>query len=182
MLSDAQRENLSVLFAALDAGDDGRITLDDALARADQVCAGFSLDEASPAHRGIQAAYRQCWEELVRIADADADGAIDLEEYLAAIDRGMLEGPAYLERSTFVITRAVFDGADADGDGMVDVEEYVRMITVVDPAREAVARAGFELIDADCDGLIARAELVAALRAALSGGQVPDALGGSVVR
>jgi hypothetical protein len=65
---------------------------DDAVARADQLCAGLGLDAASPAHRDLQSAYRQCWDELMRFADAgfdildrDGDGVISRAEIVDAM-------------------------------------------------------------------------------------------------
>ena len=182
MLSDDQRRTLTVLFDALDATGDGLITRADAIARANQVSVGLALDEDSAAHRDLHAAYGQAWEEIVRVADTDRDGAVDLDEFLATIDRGMLAEPDYLERAILVITGACFDAADANGDGMIDVEEYTRLITAVDPSKDEVARKGFALLDANGSGLVGREELVSALRAACSGAPVPSELGGSIVR
>jgi len=88
MLSHAHRDGLD----ALDATADGLITQDDAVARADQLCAGLGLDAASPAHRDLQSAYRQCWDELMRFADAgfdildrDGDGVISRAEIVDAM-------------------------------------------------------------------------------------------------
>ncbi len=182
MLSDDQRKTLSVLFGALDATGDGLITRADAIARAGQVCAGLALDEDSAAQRDLHAAYGQAWDEVVRVADADHDGAVDLDEFLATMDRGMLADPDYLERAMLVITRACFDAADANGDGMIDVEEYTRTMVSVDPSAEEVARQGFALLDADGDGLVSREEVVGALRTACSGAAVSGEPGGSLVR
>ena len=182
MLSDDQRSTLTVLFDALDATGDGLITRADTIARADQVSAGLALDEDSAAHRDLHAAYGRAWDEVVRGAGADPDGAVELEEFLATMDRGMVADPDYLERAILVITGACFDAADANDDGMIDVEEYTRLITCVDPSREEVARSGFALLDADGSGLVSREELVGTLRAACSGAPASAELGGSIVR
>lgn len=70
MLSDAQRENIAATFDALDATADGLLTRDDAVLRADQLCTGLGLDAASQAHGDLHSAYQQCWDELMRFADA----------------------------------------------------------------------------------------------------------------
>jgi Ca2+-binding EF-hand superfamily protein len=181
VLSDTQRESISAVFDALDASGDGLITHADAMLRADQLSDGFELDEASPARRDIQAAYRQLWDELLRFADTDDDGAVDVEEFIDALDRGMLEDPGFIDSAMLVVTEALFTGADANGDGMIDVEEYSRMLLTVDPTTDELARAGFAIMDTDHDGAISRAELVAAMRAVFYG-DTSDELGARLVR
>jgi hypothetical protein len=101
----AQRAHLTVIFEALDATGDGLNTLDDAVTRADQVCAAS----------------------------------------------------AWTTRPTWRRRGALY------------VEEYTKGFTSIDPAQDELARAGFDILDTDRDGLISRDELLADMRAALSG-------------
>lgn len=123
MLSDEQRASIATIFGALDATDDGLITRDDAVRRADQLCSGLALDAASRARGDVQAAYRQLWDELMRFADADEDGELALDEFLDAVDRGMLEDPGFVDSAMLVVTHACFGAADRDGDGAISREE-----------------------------------------------------------
>ena len=182
MLSDEQRANITEFFHALDVTDDGLITSDDTVVLADQVCTALALDAESAAHREIQAAYRQLWDELMRVADADADGAVSLEEFLDAMDRGMLEDPEFVDRAMLVVTHAFFTAVDADGDERIDIDEFTRAMTVTDPSKDEVARAGFGFIDQDGDGAISRAELIAAIRAVFTSSELPDVPGSRMVR
>ena len=182
MLSPAQRENIAIIFDALDATGDGLITQEDALQRAAQLCTGLALDEDSPAHRELHRAYQQLWDELMRFADADDNGAVDLEEFLAAVDQGMLEDAEFVDRAMLVVSHACFSAADSDGDGAISREEYTRMMTSVDPSKDEIARAGFDLLDRDGDGAISRAELIDAMRQVFCSVDAPEAPGARIVR
>jgi Ca2+-binding EF-hand superfamily protein len=142
MLSDVQVENITAMFHALDATADALLTREDLVARADQMCAVLATDEASPTHQDIQSAYRQAWDELMRFADTNKDGAVTLDEYLDAVDRGMLEDPRYVASAILVVSEALFGAADANGDGVIDRDEYVSMFVAIDLPRD-LAVAGF---------------------------------------
>jgi Ca2+-binding EF-hand superfamily protein len=182
MLSAAQRENIAVTFDALDATADGVLTRDDVVLRAEQLCTGLGLDAASQAHREIHSAYRQCWGELLRFADSDEDGAVTLEEFGDAVDRGMLEDPQFVDSAMLVISHACFSAVDADGDGVIDRDEYSRIFTAVDPSKADLASAGFDILDRDGDGLVSRDELIDAMRQLFVNTEAPEAFGRRVLR
>jgi Ca2+-binding EF-hand superfamily protein len=163
MLSDVQVENITAMFHALDATGDALLTRDDVIVRADQMCAVLAPEDGSQAHQDIQSAYRQAWDELLRFADANADGAVTLEEYLDAVDRGMLEDPQYVASAMLVVSHALFHAADANDDGVISLDEYVSMFEAIDLGRD-LATAGFESIDRDGDGAITHDEFIDALR------------------
>ena len=182
MLSPAQAANIATVFDALDATEDARITRDDVLRRADQLCAGLALDDASAAHREIQSAYRQLWDELMRFADVNEDGGVTLEEFLDAVDRGMLEDPGFVDSAMLVVTHACFTAVDRDSDDAISLEEYASAFTAIDPSKDDLAAAGFAVLDRDGDGLISRAELVAAMRALFVSSDEPPSRGARVLR
>jgi Ca2+-binding EF-hand superfamily protein len=182
MLSDEQRANIATIFDALDATEDGLITREDALRRADQLCTGLALDEESPAHSDIQSAYCQLWDELMRFADADADGAVNLDEFLDAVDRGMLEDPGFVDSAMLVVSNACFSAADRNGDGAIDRDEYASLFTAIDPSKNELASAGFDILDRDGDGLVSRAELIDAMRDVFYSSEPPDTVGARVLR
>jgi len=181
MLTEEQGKNITALFHALDATGDGLLTLDDAIRRADQMCAGLAPDPASAAHRELQAAYRTYWRQLARFADADDDGAVSLEEFLAAIDRAMLAEPDFVEDNMLVVTRALFEAMDADDDGAVSLDEYSAMFRAIDLDAD-LAKAGFELLDSNGDGSISKDELVDAMRAVFYSSDPAEAPGARVLR
>ncbi len=162
MLSDVQRTNISAMFDALDATADGLLSRDDFAVRADQMCAGLAPDAASPHHQELQSAYRQAWDELRYYADCDHDGTVTRDEYVAAVEAGMLTDPEYLEKAVLVVSRALFRAADEDGDGILTRDQYVRMFTAIDLDAD-MAGAGFDHIDRDADGTIGYDEFVQAL-------------------
>jgi Ca2+-binding EF-hand superfamily protein len=145
------------------------------------MCAGLAPDPASPEHRDLQAAYRKYWQELARFADADDDGAVSLEEFLAAIDRAMLAEPDFVEDNMLVVTRALFEAMDADGDGAVSLDEYTAMFRAID-LDDDLAKAGFEILDSNDDESISKDELVEGMRAVFYSSEPAQAPGSRVLR
>ena len=182
MLSEEQRTSITAVFASLDATHDGLISRDDATMRANQVCAAVAPDEASESHRDIQTAYGRLWEELMRYADAEGDGTLTLDEFLDAVDRGMLEDPEFVEGCMLVVSHAVFAAADRDGDGSISREEYALAVTSIDEKNAELADAGFAMMDRDGDGLISRDELLQAIRDAFSSSEPAEGFGARVFR
>ncbi len=179
MLSDVQRANITGMFRGMDATADGLLTRDDAVLRADQMCAVLAPDDSSPQHHDIQVAYQQLWDELQRFADVDADGSVTLDEYLDAMDRGMLADPQYVDKAILVVSHALFHAADVNGDGVIDRGEYVSMYRAIDMTE--LADAAFDNIDRDADGAISHAEFIQALGEVFTS-SAPDSLGSRVSR
>src|SRR5205085_3409294 len=96
----------------------------------------MGVDDGSAAHAEIQAAYRQLWDELMRFADANDDGAVDMDEFLAAVDRGMLADEGFVESAMLVVSHACFTAADRNGDGRISIDEYASAFTAIDPDKD----------------------------------------------
>lgn len=179
-LSQVQYENVGALFHALDATGDGMLDANDYLLRAAQMCAALAPDPASPEHQQIQAAYRQAWDELRQMADADHDGTVTRDEFVAAVEKGVLTDADFVERGMLVVTRALAAAADDDGDGIVSRDDYLRVFRAIELTDE-MASAGFDHIDRDGDDRITCDDFVQALSDVFTTGE-PDALGHRVFR
>lgn len=101
-------------------------------------------------------AYLGWWEQIRRQADRDDDGEVTRDEYLAAVDRGLLEDPRYLDAVTAAGDR-LFDAADRDGSAALSEDELVAIYGAVG-IDAAIAAAAFDQIDADGDGKISKDE------------------------
>lgn len=158
--------NLIGVFTVLDTDGDGHITVADFTAKADQLCAAYSLEAQSAHHTAMQRAYAAWWEQIRQGADSDGDGRVSQAEFVAAIRSGTAADPGYLQ-TVDGVCHAVFDSSDGDGDGRISREEFERIYGAVDMQAD-VTRVAFDHLDTDGDGVISREEFVAGARALLT--------------
>ncbi|MER7703338.1 oxygenase MpaB family protein [Kitasatospora sp. NPDC097605] len=141
----------------LDQTGDGWLTARDLQAMAHNVCWQLELPEDGEAR--VYAAFEAWWEQLRTSMDADGDGRISREEYVAATLAGCDRDPAYLEGGLLPALRAVFAAADTDGDGLLDFAEY-RVLFDGRRVHPAELSHGFRQLDTDGDGVITAAEFL----------------------
>ncbi|MFI2608064.1 oxygenase MpaB family protein [Kitasatospora sp. NPDC018619] len=142
----------------LDQTGDGFVTVHDLRAMAHNVCWQLELDEAGEAR--VYEAFDSWWEQLRAVMDADGDGRVSQEEFVAATLAGCDRDEAYLERGLLPALRALFAAADADGSGFLEFDEY-RALFGGARVHPAELSHGFRRLDADGDGRITREEFLA---------------------
>ncbi|MFE7527823.1 oxygenase MpaB family protein [Kitasatospora sp. NPDC057542] len=156
---DARGPRLDRFFReVLDQTGDGFITVHDLRAMAHNVCWRLELDEAGEAR--VYEAFDSWWEQLRAVMDADGDGRVSREEFVAATLAGCDRDEAYLERGLLPALRAVFAAADTDGSGFLEFDEY-RAVFGGPRVHPAELSHGFRQLDADGDGRITREEFLA---------------------
>jgi Ca2+-binding EF-hand superfamily protein len=162
MLSELQIKNVGTVFDVLDHDHDGFIDRADFEGVASQVGDGLRLSADSANLQGILDAYVGWWEQIRGEADSDGDGRVTRDEFIAAVERGLLGDPAYLD-AVSVAVDADFTAADQDGDGYLVLEELAAIYGSVGVGSE-VAVAAFEQMDVDGDGRVSRDEFRAAVQ------------------
>lgn len=158
MLSDLQRQKLTRYFRVYDVDDDGRIGPGDFRRVVENVRILHGLADGSPAHRALMDGYLERWEALRRVADADDDGGVDLDEWLDYWT-GLVEDEARYEREVANVTTRLLELFDTDEDGSLGREEYCDFFGVYGLSAE-MARRVFGALDVDGDGRISRDELL----------------------
>ncbi|MER7770114.1 EF-hand domain-containing protein [Kitasatospora sp. NPDC096140] len=141
----------------LDQTGDGFVTVHDLRAMAHNVCWQLELDEAGEAR--VHEAFEGWWEQLRAAMDANGDGKVSREEFVAATVAGCDRDGAYLEQGLLPALRAVFTAADTDGSGFLEFDEY-RAVFGGPRVHPVELSHGFRQLDTDGDGRITREEFL----------------------
>jgi Ca2+-binding EF-hand superfamily protein len=158
MLSDLRKRKLTRYFRVYDVDDDGRIARPDFERVVENVRMLHGVGEKSPGHRALLAGYLRRWDALRASADADADGGVDLGEWLAYWD-AVLGDDARYQAEVASVADQLFELFDHDGDGVLGADEFCNFYGVYG-LKSAQARQVFVDLDRDGDGVITREELM----------------------
>lgn len=158
MLTDLQEKKLTRYFRVYDIDDDGEIGPRDFARVVENVRILHGLDEGSPAHRAVREGYRRRWDGLRNSADSDADGGVDLGEWLTYWECVVGSDERWEEEVGALVER-LFDVFDTDEDGVIGPAEFRDFYGIYGlPA--SLAERVFQRLDPDGDGVISREELV----------------------
>jgi len=162
MTASLQVRKREKIFSKLDADGDGVIDKTDVQHHIGGFLAKFGVPPSSPKAHELHESGDQLWQALSRL-DGDGNQVITREEYVTAIDDGMVE-------QTYIAMNGIFfKVVDANGDGLITEEELVKATSKAGLSAKDV-HAAFREIDADGDGSITRAEWDQATRDLLLSG------------
>ncbi|MCZ0989200.1 EF-hand domain-containing protein [Streptomyces diastatochromogenes] len=161
MLGNVQQTNLDRVFDTLDVTRDGAISKADFQIMAQRMRALRPAMDAKLATE-IDETFDAWWEAIRRAADADGNGEITREEFVAAIAQGLENDPEYVDKMVKVSV-VTFNAADEEGDGRLtplQVERIYRAYGV----NEQLSSETFSRIDLNGDGFVSVDEFVRAAR------------------
>jgi Ca2+-binding EF-hand superfamily protein len=148
MASDLQRRKITVVFAAMDADNDGFLEERDFEALTDR---WISLRGPGD-HQRLSEIMMGWWTTLLAASDLNRDNKVTLEEVLAVVDR-LPEMPSAVTTTA----EAMFDAVDENGDDLISPAEYRRMMEAW-RGRDTDTDTIFPLLDSDGDGQLSRSE------------------------
>lgn len=157
MLSPLQKQKLTRYFRVYDVNDDGTIRPGDFERVLENLRILHGLDAGAPGLRALREAYVTRWEAMRRSADADADGGVSLDEWLAYWDGVLSDDQRYEAEVTSLVSRlyALFD---TDESGVIEADEFTGFHGAYGLSA-ALARQVFMDLDVDGDGAISPDEL-----------------------
>ncbi len=173
MLSEFRKKKLIGLFRMNDLDRDGRISGEDFDRVTNNYAVVYGEEPGSPNHQELVSRYREQWTQL-QAFDADGDGVVGLDEYLAGMEAWLADREAW-EASIDATIAAFYRVVDRDKDGRIDAEELV-LNWRAHGLEEKEARAVFSKLDRDGDGKISKDEMVTNLIEAMYA-EEPDAPG-----
>ncbi|MBT8335221.1 MAG: EF-hand domain-containing protein [Gemmatimonadetes bacterium] len=160
MLSALQTRKLTRYFRVYDVDDDGVVGVRDFERVLENLRVLHGVADDTPALARLRQAYVVRWDAVRRSADADADGGVDLQEWLAYWDDVLASEDRYAAEVAGLVDR-LYSLFDTDDSGRIDVDEFCNFHGAYGLHAETSRRV-FHALDQDGDGAITRDELTAA--------------------
>jgi len=154
MLTQFQQRKLEKMFELYDANKDGYIEAADYERVGEGFATGTGCAPGSPDFERLRATYLGFWEHLRQAADADQDGKVTREEFVASYET-LLAMRETIEQ----VSRGILQMTDRDGDGKISRGEYGANMQAYGLDAPAADEA-FGHLDRDGDGFIDTDELM----------------------
>ncbi|WP_190025204.1 EF-hand domain-containing protein [Streptomyces hiroshimensis] len=148
-------------FRRMDADGDGAVDRTDFLRAPHRLLAELGIPEDSPKGRALLDANETQWTFLLSLGDADGDGILTADEYVAARTSPGFRSPDRPGKGD--VCRTLFDLLDSDDDGSLDEGEFLRAADYLCMSA-AEARSYFEELDADGNGRLSPREFLKAVK------------------
>jgi Ca2+-binding EF-hand superfamily protein len=155
-VSEFVKRKLAMAYYRFDHDKDGVVSEEDFVHLGGEVARLRGVEQGTPEADEIVNAHRGWWDAYFKGGDADGDGHVTLEEYLAFVG-------AWVGSDSDAIDHAiqgnelVFDTIDQDNDGKLSFEEFSMYLQAYGLRADDAATA-FGHLDLDSDGYITRAE------------------------
>ncbi|WP_190111081.1 EF-hand domain-containing protein [Streptomyces cinnamoneus] len=148
-------------FQRMDADGDGSVDLTDFLRAPLRLLAELGIPEESDKGRALLDANKTQWTFLLSLGDADGDGILSSDEYVAARTSPGFRSADRPGKGE--VCRTLFDLLDRDDDGSVDRDEFLLAGDFLGMSATDAA-AYFDELDADSSGRISPKEFLKAVK------------------
>ena len=155
------RTMLERRFAVVDTDGNGVWQPDDCRLLIQRLYQSFGYAADSAAGRAVNAALGTLFDTMLSHLDANRDGVISREEFVAGVGPDLAGRPEF-DAAIGATARSLLQVADADGNGVLDPGEYTRLAAVYG-ARADQAERAFGRLDQDRNGVLDATELTLAI-------------------
>ncbi len=153
MLTQFQQRKLARMFDLYDVNKDGYIEATDYERVGEGFAIGTGCAPGSADYEKLRTTYLGFWENLRQAADADHDGKVTRDEFVASYETLLA-----MRETIAGVARAILQMTDRDGDGKISLGEFGSNMRAYGLDSPAVAEA-FRHLDRDGDGFIDTDEL-----------------------
>jgi len=154
MLTQFQQRKLAKMFDLYDVNRDGYIEAADYARVGEGFATGTGCAPGSADFEKLRATYLGFWEQLRQAADADHDGKVTREEFMASYETLLA-----MRETIAGVSQAILQMTDRDGDGKISHAEFAANLQAYGVDAPAAAEA-FRHLDRDGDGFIDTDELL----------------------
>jgi Ca2+-binding EF-hand superfamily protein len=154
MLTPFQQQKLGKMFDLYDANKDGHIEEADYLRVAEGFARGTGTRPGSAEHDQLRAAYLGFWNRLRQVSDADKDGKVTRDEFIASYDTMLA-----MRDSIVGVAQSILHLTDRDHDGKISRAEFAANLQAYGVAERDAGEA-FGHLDRDGDGYLTIGELL----------------------
>ena len=162
MFSELRTRKLRRLFQVMDGDGDGSITMADPAHVLDGLAAMGGLEKGSPGYNNFAAGFNFYLQDLIAKADANRDGAVTFEEWIAYHETMLADEAAFASTAGFSAS-LMFALVDKDHDGKITIEEYGNWLKAWDGDAEMTDDL-FHRLDLNGDGTLTEDEVLALTR------------------
>src|SRR5580693_4884674 len=155
------RTMLQRRFAVVDTDGNGVWQWDDCRLLTQRLSQTFGYAADSAAGRAVAAALAALYDTMLSHLDANRDGVISREEFVAGVGPDLAGRPEF-DAAVGATARSLIQVADADGNGVLDPGEYT-LLAAVYGARADQAERAFGRLDQDRNGVLDVTELTVAI-------------------
>ena len=157
-LAEVQKRKLKLAFESYDFDHNGVLDKPDLERAATQTSKIKDLEEGSTEENKVESVYTIGWDDLQKLADADNDGNITLEEWYVFFD-GLISDRDKIEQFLKAAATKLIPNLDADGDGKITQQDYKEFISSFNELGKSDAVTAFQKLDTNGDGFLTYDEM-----------------------
>lgn len=162
MAADLQESKFAQIFDLFDVNGNSYVERADIDALARRLTTAFASAPAGKT-QAVLDAYADFWDNLAAATDADHDGRITRDEFVAAFASVARGGADAFEAVIRPVPHAVFSLCDTDGDGMISAGEFKTFHAALGTGDSHASRS-LAALDSDGDGVLSFDELMHAAK------------------
>ncbi|MFT6865340.1 MAG: Ca2+-binding EF-hand superfamily protein [Cyclobacteriaceae bacterium] len=164
MLTEFQTQKMIHFYSMLDYTKNGKLTVEDFLAIAENLCVLWKYREGTEEYNEIIAKCKKNWRDLTRIMPNLMVEEITRKDWLQFVDQFLVNGEdSQYEMYVENFVNEIFDYFDTNKDGLISIEEFVDIFMAYHIEIRYSAKS-FTKLDLNGDETLSREELLIAVR------------------